>query len=192
MLKTLQFNKSRTPIEGLYIIEPILFDDDRGFFMEVYNKKDFLKLGIDNDFVQDNHSRSKKGVLRGLHFQIKRPQGKLIRVIIGSIFDVAVDFRRGSPTFSKYYGIELSKENRKMIYIPEGFAHGFLALTEEVEIIYKVTDYYFSEFDYGTIWNDPDIMIKWPFEEYGIKKPIVSEKDKKLPRIKEIEIPFTY
>ena len=160
--------------------------------MEVYNKKEFVDLGFNDDFVQDNHSRSKKGVLRGLHFQIDRPQRKLIRVITGSIFDVAVDFRKGSPTFSKYYGIKLSKENRKMLYIPEGFAHGFLALTEEVEIIYKVSDYYFSELDRGTIWNDPDIMIKWPLEEYGIKKPILSEKDKKLPRMKKTEIPFTY
>lgn len=187
-----KFKKICTPLEGLYIIEPTKFEDDRGYFMETYNRKEFFSLGIVKDFVQDNHSKSKKGVLRGLHFQIKCPQEKLVRVIRGSVYDVAVDCRRRSPTFKNYFGIELSEKNQKMLYIPKGFAHGFLAITEEVNLIYKVTDYFMAEYDGGIVWNDPDIMILWPFEENGIVKPIVSDKDKNLPRINDIEIPFTY
>ncbi|MFX0084050.1 MAG: dTDP-4-dehydrorhamnose 3,5-epimerase [Candidatus Hodarchaeota archaeon] len=188
----MKFKRIKGPIEGLMVIEPTLFKDDRGYFMEAYNKNEFSSLGINQDFVQDNHSKSMKGVLRGLHFQIKNPQRKLIRVIRGSVYDVAVDCRRRSPTFKKYFGIELSEKNNKMLYIPEGFAHGFLTLTEEVDLIYKVTDYYNVEYDCGIVWNDPEIMIQWPFEENGIVNPILSEKDKNLPRIADIKIPFSY
>ncbi|OOC44209.1 dTDP-4-dehydrorhamnose 3,5-epimerase [Thermosipho sp. 1074] len=181
-----KFKKTSTPIEGLYIIEPTVFGDTRGFFMESWNKKEFSEIGLDIDFVQDNHSRSKKGVLRGLHFQVKYPQGKLVRVVRGIVFDVAVDLRKNSPTFGKWYGVILSEENKKMFYIPEGFAHGFLVLSDEADFLYKTTEYYYPEYDAGVIWNDPDINIKWPFEEYGIKEQILSEKDKKLPQLKEI------
>ncbi|ONN27377.1 dTDP-4-dehydrorhamnose 3,5-epimerase [Thermosipho affectus] len=181
-----KFKKVSTPIEGLYIIEPTVFGDNRGFFMESWNKKEFSEIGLDIDFVQDNHSRSKKDVLRGLHFQVKYPQGKLVRVVRGIVFDVAVDLRKNSPTFGKWYGVILSEENKKMFYIPEGFAHGFLVLSDEADFLYKTTEYYYPEYDAGVIWNDPDINIKWPFEEYGIKEPILSEKDKKLPQLKEI------
>lgn len=187
-----KFKRIDTPIKGLYIIEPTVFRDHRGFFMESWNKKEFVEIGLDADFVQDNHSRSKKGVLRGLHFQKKHPQGKLVRVIRGKVFDVAVDLRKGSPTFGKWYGIILSDENHLMFYIPEGFAHGFLVLSEEADFFYKCTDFYYPEYDAGIIWNEPDIGIKWPFEEYGIKEPILSEKDSKLPRLRDIEIPFEY
>lgn len=187
-----KFNKIKTPIKDLNIIEPISFEDDRGFFLESYNMKEFQKLGITERFVQDNHSRSVKGVLRGLHFQINEPQGKLVRVVKGSIFDVVVDLRRGSPNFAEYYGVELTEWNMKMLFIPEGFAHGFLAISEEVDLIYKVTDYFIAEYDRGIIWKDPTINIYWPIKKYGIKKPILSEKDKNLPKMNDINIPFNY
>ncbi|ABR30930.1 dTDP-4-dehydrorhamnose 3,5-epimerase [Thermosipho melanesiensis] len=180
-----KFEKIATPIEGLYIIKPTVYGDSRGFFMESWNRKEFAEIGLDMDFVQDNHSKSKKGVLRGLHFQEKYPQGKLVRVVKGVVYDVAVDLRKDSPTFGKYYGVILSEENKLMFYIPEGFAHGFLVLSDEVHFLYKATEYYYPEYDSGIIWNDPDIAIKWPFEEYRIEYPILSEKDKKLPTLRE-------
>jgi len=182
-----KFKKIETGIEGLYIIEPTVFGDSRGFFMETWNKKDFQEIGLDMEFVQDNHSKSRKGVLRGLHFQTKNSQGKLVRCIKGKVYDVAVDLRKNSKTFGKYYGIELTEENKLMFYISEGFAHGYLALTQEVEFLYKATNYYSPEYESGIIWNDEDINIEWPFEKYGIKKEdlILSEKDKKLQRFKE-------
>ncbi|MCX7845814.1 MAG: dTDP-4-dehydrorhamnose 3,5-epimerase [Dictyoglomaceae bacterium] len=170
----------------MIIIEPTVYRDERGFFMETYNLKEFKELGLNVDFVQDNHSRSKKGVLRGLHFQRKYPQGKLIRVIRGRIFDVAVDIRKESATFGKWYGIELSEENKLMFYIPEGFAHGFLVLSEEAEVLYKTTEYYHPEDEGGIIWNDPDIGINWPLEE--IDEIILSEKDKKWERLRNVVV----
>ena len=184
-----KFKKISTPIEGLYIIEPRVFPDERGFFMESYNKKDFVEIGLAMEFVQDNHSRSKKGVLRGLHFQDKHPQGKLVRVTCGEVFDVAVDVRKNSPTFGKWYGVILSEENKRMFYIPEGFAHGFLVLSEEVDFLYKCTDYYYPNEDCGIIWNDPDLGIDWPLDRI---EPILSEKDKNRPELKNVEIPFVY
>ncbi len=182
-----RFKKRETAIKGLYIIEPAVFGDHRGFFMESYNKREFEKIGLEMDFVQDNHSKSKKGTLRGLHFQVKHPQEKLVRAIRGSVYDIAVDLREGSPTFGSYYGVVLSAENKKMFYIPEGFANGFLALSEGVEFMYKTTDYYYPEYDTGIIWNDKDINIQWPFEEYGVdqKNLLLSDKDKGLPTLKE-------
>lgn len=145
--------------------------------METYNYNDFKTFGLDMVFVQDNQSKSKKGVLRGLHFQVKHPQGKLVRVVLGEVFDVAVDIRKDSPAYKKWYGVILSAENRKQFYIPEGFAHGFLVLSDEAEFVYKCTDYYHAEDEGGIIWNDLEIGIKWPLE--GMEDMIISEKDKK-------------
>ncbi len=152
----------KTPIEGLYVIEPTVHGDTRGYFMETYNQKDMSDFGLNMKFVQDNQSMSKKGVLRGLHFQKNFPQGKLVRVIRGTVFDVAVDLRSGSRTYGKWYGVRLSEENKKQFYISEGFAHGFLVLSEEAEFCYKVTDFYHPGDEGGLAWNDPEIDIKWP------------------------------
>ena len=153
--------------------------------METYNCNDFKAAGIDAVFVQDNQSRSRKGVLRGLHFQKRHPQGKLVRVISGEVFDVAVDIRKDSPTYKKWHGVVLSAENKKQFYVPPGFAHGFLVLSEEAEFVYKCTDFYHPEDEGGIIWNDPDIGIEWPVE--GIRELILSEKDRNLRRISELK-----
>ena len=182
-----KFKKIETGIEGLYIIEPTVFGDERGFFLETYNKKEFEEIGIFEEFIQDNHSKSKKGVLRGLHFQTKHSQGKLVRVIKGSVYDVAIDIRKGSSTYGKWYGIELSAENKKMFFIPKGFAHGFLTLEDDTEFQYKCTDFYAPQYDSGIMWNDKDININWNFEKYGLKEEdiVLSEKDKKHQSFKE-------
>lgn len=179
------FTETQTPIKDLIIIEPRVFGDTRGFFMESYNKKSFEELGLTMEFVQDNHSKSRAGVLRGIHFQRKFPQGKLVRVIKGKVYDVAVDLRKGSETFGKWYGIELSEENKKMFYIPEGFGHAFLTLEDDTEFLYKTTNVYYPEYDSGIIYNDKDIGIKWPQIEGDI---ILSEKDKNLPSLKDAEL----
>ena len=186
------FEFIKTEIPEVILIKPKVFQDERGFFLETYKKSDFEKAGINAEFVQDNHSKSVKGVLRGLHFQ-KKPfaQGKLVRCVRGKIFDVAVDIRKGSPTFGKWVGYELSEENRYILWIPEGFAHGFLTLSEEAEVIYKVSGGEYSpQHDAGIIWNDPDINIKWPVNQ--VKEIILSEKDKKLPFLKDIDTSFEY
>lgn len=157
-----QINVIKCPIEGLYVIEPTVHGDNRGYFMETYNQKDMQEAGLNMTFVQDNQSMSVKGVLRGLHFQKKYPQGKLVRTIKGSVFDVAVDLRSGSKTYGKWYGIELTEENKKQFYISEGFAHGFLVLSDVAEFCYKVTDFYHPGDEGGLAWNDPDIGIMWP------------------------------
>lgn len=149
-------------IEGLYIIEPSVFGDERGYFMETYNQKDFEEAGLNMVFVQDNQSMSVKGVLRGLHYQKQFPQGKLVRVVRGTVFDVAVDLRSNSKTYGKWFGVELSAENKKQFYIPEGFAHGFLVLSDEAEFCYKCTDFYHPGDEGGLAWNDPQIGIRWP------------------------------
>jgi dTDP-4-dehydrorhamnose 3,5-epimerase len=180
------FTFTKVPIEGLVIIEPRAFPDERGFFMESYKQSDFEKAGILGPFVQDNHSRSKRGVLRGLHFQ--RPpyaQGKLVRVSRGRAWDVAVDLRGGSPTFGKYFALELSESNRLMLWIPAGFAHGFLALEDDTELQYKCTAEYNAASDGGLRWNDPDIAIAWP--DIGIP-PLVSAKDAALPILREVRL----
>ena len=163
-------------ISGLYIIEPKVWGDHRGYFMETYNYNDMKENGIDAVFVQDNQSMSRKGVLRGLHYQKKHSQGKLVRVIRGSVFDVAVDIRKDSETFGKWFGIDLSAENKKQFYISPGFAHGFLVLSDEAEFCYKVTDFYHPEDEGGFIWNDPEVGIEWPLD--GIEDILLSEKDK--------------
>jgi len=183
-----RFTKLPTPIPDLYIIEPTVFGDNRGFFMETFNKREFRELGIDLDFVQDNHSKSKKGTLRGLHFQNRFPQAKLVRVIRGEVYDVAVDIRENSPSFGKWFGVILSEGNKRQFFIPAGFAHGFLALTDIVEFTYKCSDYYHPEDEGGIIWNDPDVTIEWPLEEYGISEPLLSEKDKKWQTLKEQQV----
>ena len=178
----MKFKITKTHIDGIIIIDPIIFKDERGFFLETYNKKEFASLGLDVEFVQDNHSKSKKGVLRGLHFQSKYPQGKLLRVTKGKVWDVAVDLRKESSTFGKWCGIELSGENKKMFYVPEGFAHGFITLEEDTEFQYKCTDFYYPEYEDGIIWNDKLIDVKWPFSDYGINETeiIISKKDRIL------------
>ena len=175
-----------TGIKDLYIIEPEVFGDNRGYFMESYNKNTFLKLGLDYDFVQDNQSKSKKGVLRGLHFQKKYPQAKLVRVIEGEVFDVAVDLRKNSPTFGKWFGVLLSEENKRMFMIPRGFAHGFVVLSESATFTYKCDEFYHPEDEGGINWNDKEIDIKWPIDF----EPILSEKDKRHPCLKEVKLDF--
>lgn len=158
----IEVEKNVGGIKGLCTIEPAVHGDSRGYFMETYNQKDMIEAGLDMQFVQDNQSCSTKGVLRGLHFQKEFPQGKLVRVIKGSVFDVAVDLRSGSETYGKAFGIELSEENKKQFYIPEGFAHGFLVLTDIAEFCYKCTDFYHPGDESGLAWNDPEIGIEWP------------------------------
>ena len=157
-----QIKVTKCPIEGLYIIEPAVHGDNRGYFMETYSQRDMQENGLNMVFVQDNQSMSVKGVLRGLHFQKQYPQGKLVRVIKGRVFDVAVDLRSGSETYGKWYGVELTEENKKQFYISEGFAHGFLVLSETAEFCYKVTDFYHPGDEGGLAWNDPAIGIEWP------------------------------
>ena len=166
-------------IEGLKVIEPAVFGDARGYFMETYNYNDFKEAGIDCQFVQDNQSASKKGVLRGLHFQINHPQDKLVRVVKGEVFDVAVDLREGSETFGKWFGIVLSAENKKQFFVPKNFAHGFIVLSDYAEFCYKVTDFYHPNDEGGILWNDPAIFVEWPMPE-GMTRAdlILSDKDK--------------
>ena len=178
------FNK--TDIEGVYIIEPRVFGDSRGYFMETYNKEEFDKAGLKYNFVQDNQSKSHKGVLRGLHFQTKHPQAKLVRVVSGEVFDVAVDLRKDSKTYGKWVGVILSEDNKKMFMIPRGFAHGFVVLSDSAEFTYKCDDFYHPEDDGGIMWNDPDINIKWP----NVGKIELSEKDKKHPILSESKMEF--
>lgn len=164
-------------IEGVKVITPRVFPDERGYFMETYQEKDFAEIGVDVKFVQDNQSASKKGVLRGLHFQKQFPQDKLVRVINGSVYDVCVDLREGSKTFGKWYGVELSAENKKQFFIPKGFAHGFLVLSDYAEFVYKCSDFYHPNDEGGLAYNDPEIGVEWPIPE-GTEL-IMSEKDTK-------------
>ncbi len=179
-----QFKFTQCDIEGLFIIEPKCFGDERGYFMETYNYEDFKAAGLGQIFVQDNQSLSKKGVLRGLHYQKKHPQGKLVRIIKGQVYDVAVDIRPNSITYGKWHGELLSDENMKQFYIPEGFAHGFLVLSEEAVFAYKCTDFYHPEDEGGIIWNDPDLSIDWPIVDD--MEIIISEKDSKQKKLCEI------
>jgi len=163
-------------IADVLLIVPDVFGDERGFFMEVYQSKKFTEAGISASFVQDNHSRSKQGVLRGLHYQIKQVQGKLIRTIVGEVYDAAVDLRRSSPTFGRWVGVLLSAENKHQLWIPPGFAHGFYVLSDWAEVVYKTTDFYAPEFERTLLWSDPDIGIIWPF--VGGQHPVLSTKDR--------------
>ena len=170
-------------IEGLYVIEPTVFKDERGYFVETYNQNDMKEAGLDMVFVQDNQSMSVRGVVRGLHFQKQYPQGKLVRVVRGKVFDVAVDLRSDSKTYGKWFGVELSAENMKQFYIPEGFAHGFLVLSDVAEFCYKCTDFYHPGDEGGLLWNDEEIGVQWPLEE-GVDL-IISEKDQKWKGLSE-------
>lgn len=176
-----KFTKHETGIDGLYVIEPTVFEDNRGYFFESYNANDFKEIGIDTVFVQDNQSKSSKGVIRGLHYQINHPQSKLVRVVRGEVYDVAVDLRPESKTYGQYYGVTLSAENKKQFLIPRGFAHGFLVLSDEAEFVYKCDDFYHANDEGGIIWNDPDINIEWPFNVNLIQ----SDKDQKWPTLAE-------
>ncbi|MBB6631491.1 dTDP-4-dehydrorhamnose 3,5-epimerase [Clostridium algidicarnis] len=179
------FNFIKTKIKDLYIIEPKVFGDNRGYFMETYSKRDFNEAGLTMEFVQDNESKSKKGVLRGMHFQTKYTQGKLVRVTEGEVYDVAVDLREGSDTYGMWEGILLTAENKKQFYVPEGFAHGFLVVSEKAVFNYKCTNFYAPEYDSGLLWNDKDVNIKWPLD--GIEEILLSEKDKVQKTLKELK-----
>lgn len=171
-----------TALPGVLVIEPQVFGDARGFFMETFHQARYAELGVPETLVQDNLSQSKQGVLRGLHYQYPNPQGKLIQVLKGEVFDVAVDIRVGSPTFGKWVGVVLSNENKRQVYIPQGFAHGFLVTSDEALFAYKCTEFYSPETEGAIRWNDPDIGIQWP-----IDNPTLSEKDRSLPKLKEID-----
>jgi dTDP-4-dehydrorhamnose 3,5-epimerase len=170
-----------TPIEGVLILEPKVFGDARGFFFESFNARDFEQAtGVQRHFVQDNHSKSAKGVLRGMHYQVQNPQGKLVRVTQGAVFDVAVDIRPGSKTFGQWFGLELSAENKKQLWIPEGMAHGFLVTSESAEFLYKTTDYYSPEHERSLLWNDPNVGIDWPLHLLDAP-PLLAAKDANAP-----------
>lgn len=172
----------RLDIDGLVLVEPRVFPDDRGFFLESYKESEFAKGGLPHRFVQDNHSLSKKNVIRGLHFQRDpRSQGKLVRVVRGAVWDVAVDLREASPTYKKWRGIELSAENCRMLYVPAGFAHGFISLADDTHLLYKCTEEYDAALDGGIRWDDPDIGVEWP-----VREPVVSDKDRVLPYLKDL------
>jgi dTDP-4-dehydrorhamnose 3,5-epimerase len=174
-----------TAIPDVLVLEPKVFGDDRGFFFESYNRRVFRDAtGLDVDFVQDNHSKSTKHVLRGLHYQIEHSQGKLVRVTQGAVFDVAVDIRQSSPTFGRYVGVELSAENKKQVWIPPGFAHGFLVLSDTAEFLYKTTDFYSSEHERCIAWDDPEIGIEWPIDGH----PVLSDKDRQGVRLGEAAV----
>ncbi|MEG0467984.1 MAG: dTDP-4-dehydrorhamnose 3,5-epimerase [Mucinivorans sp.] len=183
-----KFKAIPTSIKDLIIIEPTVYGDVRGFFMESYSEKDFTEIGITAKFVQDNHSKSSKGVLRGLHFQTQHTQGKLIRVVAGSVLDVVVDLRPESATFGQWESTVLSADNKRQFYVPPRFAHGFMTLEDDTEFLYKCTDYYCPEGDGGVKWDDPQIGIDWNFDEYGIDPSnlLLSEKDTKQPTIDTI------
>ena len=180
------FNIIKTEIEGVVILEPKVFGDNRGYFMETYNKKDFEDAGLYYNFVQDNQSKSTKGVLRGLHFQKTFPQAKCVRVLEGEVYDVAVDLRKNSSTYGKYVGVVLSGENKRLFMIPRGFAHGFVVLSETATFCYKCDELYHPEDEGGVMWNDPDIGIKWP----DVGEVLLSEKDKKHSSLKESKVVF--
>lgn len=181
-----RFSVIETGIKDLKVIKYDPFVDSRGYFFESYNKNDFTNLGITDEFVQDNESMSSKGVLRGLHFQIKYPQAKLVRCLKGKVFDVAVDIRKGSPTYGKYYGVELTEDNNTMFYVPKNFAHGFLVLSDTAKFSYKVTDFYHPNDEGGIIYNDPDLNIQWPIPCDENFKIMLSDKDTKNPRFKDL------
>lgn len=175
-----------TPLQDAFILEPKLFGDQRGFFMETWNQHTFKELGLDLNFVQDNHSRSSQGILRGLHYQTQQTQGKLVRVTQGQVFDVAVDLRQSSPTFGQWTGVILSDENQRMFWVPEGFAHGFYVMSESADFIYKCTDFYAPEHEKSLLWNDPDLAIDWPL--VNNQAPLLSDKDKVGKLFKDAEV----
>jgi dTDP-4-dehydrorhamnose 3,5-epimerase len=182
----MSYQVTTTPIDGVLVLEPKVFGDARGFFFESFNARDFEQAtGLKEIFVQDNHSKSGKGVLRGLHYQVQHAQGKLVRVSQGAVFDVAVDIRKGSPTFGKWFGLELSAENKKQVWVPAGLAHGFLVTSESAEFLYKTTDYYHPEFERSLLWSDPAIGIDWPLHLLDAE-PLLAVKDEQAERLNSI------
>jgi dTDP-4-dehydrorhamnose 3,5-epimerase len=177
-------NLIETSLPGVLLLEPKVLGDARGFFLESWNRQTFAELGLDLDFVQDNHSRSARGVLRGLHYQLNEPQGKLVRVVSGAVFDVAVDLRKSSPNFGQWVGHELSADNRRMLWIPPGFGHGFLVLSDMADFLYKTTAYYAPQWDRGIRWDDPQIGVAWPLDG----APTLSAKDQVQPLLKDAEV----
>lgn len=175
---------STTALEGVLLFETRVFSDARGALREVWSRRRYRDAGLDADFVQQNHSHSKRGVLRGLHYQIQQPQGKLVQPLVGTIYDVAVDLRAGSPTFRHWFGAELSAESGQQLYVPPGFAHGFYVLSETADVVYLCTDFYAPEFERSVIWNDPELAIDWPL----VGDPIISDKDQKAPRLCDAEV----
>jgi dTDP-4-dehydrorhamnose 3,5-epimerase len=184
-IESMSVRYTKTSLPGVLIIEPVVFKDDRGFFLETHHQKKYVEGGINRTFVQDNRSHSKKGVLRGLHYQLRYPQGKLVYVITGEIFDVAVDIRCGSPTFGKWEGIYLSSDTNRQVFIPEGFAHGFCVLSGTADVLYKCTDFYHPDDEFGILWSDPTISIEWP-----VVSPILSSKDSQYLQLTEIAEDF--
>ncbi len=177
-----------TSINDVKIVSPRVFEDSRGFFLETWNDKVFAALGIDNKFVQDNHSRSCKGTLRGLHYQVRHTQGKLVRILRGDVYDVAVDLRRASPTFGKHVGVRLSDTNKRMLWVPPGFAHGFIVLSESADYSYKCTDYYAPEFERCLLWNDPVLGIDWQLSALEMEAPLLSDKDRQGVLLQHCEV----
>lgn len=176
-----------TPLDGVLVLEPKVFGDTRGFFFESFNARDFAgATGLEVNFVQDNHSKSSIGVLRGLHFQVQHAQGKLVRVAHGRVFDVVVDLRKGSVTFGQWFGLELSADNKKQLWVPAGLAHGFLVTSESAEFLYKTTDYYHPEHERSLLWNDPDIGIEWPLHLLDGRQPMLAEKDAKAQLLADL------
>lgn len=184
-------NVIATALPEVLILEPKVFGDERGFFLESYNRKTFAAdTGLDVEFVQDNHSRSVRGVLRGIHYQLVKPQGKLVRVVGGRVWDVAVDLRRSSPHFGKWAGVELSAENHRQFWVPPGFGHAFVVLSESADFLYKTTEYWYPEHDRNIIWNDPDLAIDWPLTDLDLpdKQPTLAAKDAAAPRFAQAEL----
>jgi dTDP-4-dehydrorhamnose 3,5-epimerase len=181
------YKVSKTPVEGVLILEPQVFGDSRGFFYESFNARAFEQAtGLQRTFVQDNHSKSSKGVLRGMHYQTQHAQGKLVRVTQGEVFDVVVDIRKESHTFGQWYGLELSAENKKQLWVPEGLAHGFVVTSESAEFLYKTTDYYYPEFERSLLWNDADVGIEWPLHVLDGAAPMLADKDANALRLKDL------
>ena len=181
------YQVTTTPVEGVLVLEPKVFGDARGFFFESFNARDFEQAtGLKRTFVQDNHSKSSKGVLRGMHYQTQHAQGKLVRVTQGAVFDVAVDIRKDSPTFGQWFGLELSADNKKQLWVPEGLAHGFLVTSESAEFLYKTTDYYHPEFERSLLWNDPVVGINWPLHLLDAS-PLLADKDAQAPSFEETQ-----
>lgn len=179
-------NRIETSLPGVLLLEPHVFSDERGFFMETFNARKLEELGVRETWVQDNHSQSKRGTLRGLHYQLNQAQAKLCRVVRGEVLDVAVDIRRGSPTFGKHISALLSANNKRQIYVPRGFAHGFVVLSDEAEFLYKCSDFYSPPDERAVAWNDPDLRIDWQLSAHGITTPILSAKDERAPRLRDI------
>jgi len=172
----------QTPISGALILEPKVFNDDRGFFLESYSGRTFAEVGIKDQFVQDNHSSSKRGVLRGLHYQVQKPQGKLVRVVSGEVLDIFVDLRRSSPTFGRWHSVKLSAENKLLAWIPAGLAHGFCVVSDTADVLYKSTEFYYPELERTILWNDPDLAVDW-----GTQNPLLSPKDQRGTRFRDAE-----